>query len=335
MPGSKTMALRRESRDGTPVIWLCLHTSEGGGTARELRDADWWEGSSHAISDMRELLTVTQGCVDPAFAAWTLRNGNHRSENIEQIGQAKWTREHWLTERMPQLRLTAQWLAARSKARGIPLSYVGVAGVRNRQPGVIQHNDYSVGTGDGDHWDCGPGYPIDVVVGMARDIAAGRAPAASHTIPSTPVQPKKEEDMFNEDDRRLLREVKARLDDDGPIGKRTKDSRDRIFGMLQQRWYKLDASGRAMRCPATDPAAKPCAALDTLDGDSLVARIAGVASELSRLRAQSAPAAPAATPGRPVAAPASPGEIAASVPDSMLEEVLDVLLARRGAPINA
>ncbi|MBA3523836.1 MAG: hypothetical protein H0T85_04645, partial [Geodermatophilaceae bacterium] len=62
MAGSKTMALRRESRDGAKVIWLCLHTSEGGGTARELRDADWWQGSSHAVCDMNELLMAKQGC---------------------------------------------------------------------------------------------------------------------------------------------------------------------------------------------------------------------------------------------------------------------------------
>lgn len=350
---SKTMALRRESRGGTKVIWLCLHTSEGGGTARQLRDADWWEGSSHAISDTTELLTAAQGCVDPAFAAWTLRNGNHRSENIEQIGQAKWTREHWLTERMPQLRLTAQWLANRSKARGIPLTYVGVAGVKARTAGVIQHNDYSVGTGDGDHWDCGPNYPIDVVIDLARDLATGHKPASvskprppaprpaappvaarAAAPPAAPPHPTKEKDMFSEDDRKLLREVKARLDDDGAIGKRTKDSRDRIFGMLQQRWYTTDPSGRAVRCAAGDPGAKPCSALDTLDGAFLVTRIAGAVTELKGLLERADAATPAAA--EPVAAaPTSPTQIAADVPDGMVAEVIEALTARLGVPVGA
>lgn len=163
-----TVASRSESRDGTAVIWLAVHTTEGGGTARDLLNAPWWQGSSHAICDNAELLTPADGCVPYDRASWTLRNGNKRSENIEQIGYASWSREYWLANRMPQLRHTARWLRDRAAARGIPLDYIGIDGVRAGRAGVIQHNDYSKGTGDGTHWDCGPGYPIDVVMDMAR-----------------------------------------------------------------------------------------------------------------------------------------------------------------------
>lgn len=163
---------RSSSRGGTRVTWLALHTSEGGGTARALRDADWWTGSSHAICDNTELLTPAEGCVPYDRGSWTLRNGNARSENIEQIGYASWSRDYWLTNRLPQLRHTAKWLRDRSAARGIPLDYIGIDGVRAGRSGVIQHNDYSKGTGDGSHWDCGPGYPVDVVLDMARDGSA-------------------------------------------------------------------------------------------------------------------------------------------------------------------
>ncbi len=160
---------RSSSRNGARVIWIALHTSEGGGTARQLRDADWWVGSSHAICDNTELLTPAEGCVPYERGSWTLRNGNARSVNIEQIGYAKWTRDYWLTERMPQLRHTARWVADLAARFRIPLTYIGTQGVRDGRPGVIQHNDYSQGTGDGTHWDCGPGYPVDVVIDMARN----------------------------------------------------------------------------------------------------------------------------------------------------------------------
>lgn len=163
------LANRSSSRNGATVIWLAVHTSEGGGTARDLRDADWWTGSSHAICDNTELLTPAQGCVPYDRGSWTLRNGNAKSENIEQIGYAKWSRDYWLTSRMPQLQYTARWLRERAAARGIPLDYIGISGVQQNRRGVIQHNDYSKGTGDGTHWDCGPGYPIDVVINMARN----------------------------------------------------------------------------------------------------------------------------------------------------------------------
>lgn len=159
---------RSESRDGQKVIWIGLHTTEGNGTARQLRDADWWKGSSHAIADNRELLTPAEGCVPYNRASWTLRRGNKISVNIEQIGWAKWPRDHWLGTQMPMLRHTARWVGDMSKMFEVPLEYIGIQGVRDRRSGVIQHNDYSKATGDGSHWDCGPGYPIDVVMDMAR-----------------------------------------------------------------------------------------------------------------------------------------------------------------------
>ncbi len=164
-----SVASRSSSRNGAAVIWIGLHTTEGGGTARDLLNADWWTGSSHAIVDNTTLLTPADGCVPYDRGAWTLRNGNAKSENIEQVGYASWSRDYWLANRMPQLRLAASWVHERSIARGIPLEYIGIAGVQQNRRGIIQHNDYSKGTGDGTHWDCGPGYPTDVVMNLARN----------------------------------------------------------------------------------------------------------------------------------------------------------------------
>lgn len=161
------MAMHSSSRNGATVIWLVLHTTEGIMRAWDLRNWTSWAGSSHAASDETGvLLTPEHGFVPYDRAAWTLRNGNPISENIEQCGWARWTRAEWLAR--PQLLdATARWLADRSKARGIPLRRLSHAEVRARVPGVIMHDDYSKATGDGSHWDCGPGYPWDVVLAKA------------------------------------------------------------------------------------------------------------------------------------------------------------------------
>ncbi len=185
------MSARSSNRNGTKVIWIGIHTSEGTSYgARGLRDATWWEGSSHAVSDDKELLDHNSGCVHPDRAAWTLRSGNPRSVNIEQVSYAKWSRSEWLNNHMPMLRHTARWVADMSKRFNIPITYVGTRGVQNRSSGVIQHNDYTVGTGDGTHWDCGPNYPIDVVIDLAREFAGEKPP------PPPPPVPVKEDDFM-------------------------------------------------------------------------------------------------------------------------------------------
>lgn len=164
---------RCESRGGKPVIWLAVHSTEGDGTAQDLRDASWWEGSSHAINDATgTLLTPAQGCVPYDQAAWTIRGGNHYSDNIEQVGWAKWTTADWLARPL-LLEGTARWLAERSKARGIPLVRLGPADILAHKPGVIGHGDYTVATKDGTHTDPGPGYPWQFVLDRATALRDG------------------------------------------------------------------------------------------------------------------------------------------------------------------
>jgi hypothetical protein len=164
------------SRNGAWVIWLAVHTTEGIMRATDLRAWTSWPGSSHASSDETgALLTPADGFVPYDRAAWTLRNGNAISENIEQCGWARWTRAEWLA-RPKLLDATARWLADRSKARGIPLVRLTPMQIRTRQPGVLGHGDYTAATGDGTHTDPGPGYPWDVVLAQANAYAKGQQP---------------------------------------------------------------------------------------------------------------------------------------------------------------
>jgi hypothetical protein len=155
------------SRHGARVIWVVVHTAEGARTVDSL--AAWFnrEGSNasaHALADDNE---INDAFVPYSLAAWTLRGGNTRSDNLELCGFADWTRDEWL-QHMGMLRLAAGWIRTRCLERGIPIVKIGPADVAAGRPGVIGHVDYTEGTGDGTHWDPGPNFPWDLVMAMAR-----------------------------------------------------------------------------------------------------------------------------------------------------------------------
>lgn len=192
------MLARSQSRGGAKVVWLAVHTTEGIMRATALRDWATWPGSSHASSDETgALLTPADGFVPYERAAWTLRNGNNISENIEQCGWARWTRAEWLS-RPKLLDATARWLADRSRARGIPLVKLSPADVKAHKSGVLGHVDYTLGTGDGTHTDPGKDYPWDVVLDAAKGYAAGKPGVI-------------EEDDMTPEEHQMLAECRDRL----------------------------------------------------------------------------------------------------------------------------
>lgn len=160
------IADRSQARGRTKVRVLAVHTTEGYGTAQQLHDASWWEGSSHAIIDDNEIVLG----VPYERASWTLRSGNNWSDNVELIGWASRSRDNWLRDHAHQLELTAQWLAERSKARGIPLVKLTPEQYAAGASGVIGHRDHTLGYHDGTHLDPGEGFPWDVVLAKARAI---------------------------------------------------------------------------------------------------------------------------------------------------------------------
>jgi hypothetical protein len=161
------------SRQGATVLWITIHTAEGptdefpsrpdldAGSARDLlkfgqekTDRSW-----HACCDDDIIL---DNLVPYDRAAWTLRNGNIRSDNLEMCGLASWTRIQWLAhDRM--LRIAAKWVAGRLKARGIAPRRLTTADVKNRSArGYMDHFTYTIATGDGTHTDVGKQFPWDV-----------------------------------------------------------------------------------------------------------------------------------------------------------------------------
>jgi hypothetical protein len=179
------LSSKSSSRNGAEVIWLAVHTAEGptdelpddpaldSGSARQLLryfQRDDVLASSHAIADDDLLL---DDLVPYSRASWTLRGGNPRSDNIELCGMAGWTRAQWL-KHPGLLNNCARWLASRAKGRGWhSLKFIGTQGVRDRETGVIGHVNYTEGTGDGTHWDPGPGFPWDYVIPKANAYLTG------------------------------------------------------------------------------------------------------------------------------------------------------------------
>jgi hypothetical protein len=164
------------SRGGERVRLVVLHTTEGA------RDVDslgaFFQSvtnvSYHAAFDDERLETY----VAYSEAAYSIRNGNPMSDNGAFCAFSAWSRGEWLNHpRMVEL--SAQWVAERCVARGLPIRRLSVPETadavrdRNHPGGVIMHRDYTFATGDGTHTDCGDGLPWDVIITRAQQIAGG------------------------------------------------------------------------------------------------------------------------------------------------------------------
>jgi hypothetical protein len=166
----------RSARGKAPVSLVIIHTAEGARTVTSLGNyfaSAAIQASSHVGIDD----TGIEQYVPYTEAAWTTRAANPISDNAELCGFAAWTRGQWLTEHHPMLERTAAWIRERCLARGIPIRKLTPDQVGAGMTGVCGHFDWTVGMKDGSHTDPGPGFPWDVVMGLA----AGSTPTPSPT----------------------------------------------------------------------------------------------------------------------------------------------------------
>lgn len=179
------------ARGGSRVRLVVLHTAEGARTTGALGRyfaKPGVQASSHVgIDDDRIELYVPYD-----RAAWTLRSGNPVSDNAELCGFAAWTRDQWINEHAPMLRLAAMWVRERCQVRAIPIVKLTPAQVAAGQAGVCGHIDWTLGMRDGSHTDPGPGFPWDVVMGLAANTnqpvpATARAAVEDDPMTSIPL----------------------------------------------------------------------------------------------------------------------------------------------------
>jgi N-acetylmuramoyl-L-alanine amidase/Putative peptidoglycan binding domain len=178
------------SRGGSPVRLIVLHTTEG---ARTYQDLGAFFGRSSAQASSHVGIDDTAGVVGEYVAgsqkAWTQAKANPYSVSAEMCAFAKWAPSDW--EKHPNmLKNAAAWVAEEAKAFGIPIVRLTAAQAQGGGRGICQH--YDLGAAGGGHWDCGPGFPMDRVLEMAKGGGASPsgaqppspAPATERRVPT-------------------------------------------------------------------------------------------------------------------------------------------------------
>lgn len=167
----------------TAVWWVVIHSAEIGESldgaealqkicAENTRQASW-----HYAVDAD---SITQS-VRETDVAWHAPGANRYGIGIELSGRAKQTRAEWLDPYSDRLLTVTAWLVAGiCKRWGIPLEYVDEQGLQasvapkaSPRKGVTMHSTVSKAFKQSDHWDPGPGFPMDVLLERARGFNGG------------------------------------------------------------------------------------------------------------------------------------------------------------------
>jgi hypothetical protein len=155
------------SRGGTKVTTIILHTAEGATTIESL--GNWFANPSSQVSShvgIDDKPNTVGEYVRREYKAWTAASANPWSIQAELCAFAKWGPSDWNAHPV-MLQNTAAWIAEEAAFFGIPLTLLAPSAAQNPDhPGICQHND--LGSMGGGHWDCGPDFPIDHVLDMAR-----------------------------------------------------------------------------------------------------------------------------------------------------------------------
>lgn len=153
---------------------LVLHTTEGATTIESL--GGWFgqqstQASSHVGAD--DKVNTVGEYVRRADKAWTCAEFNPVSLNMELCAWSSWSTAEW--NRHPNLLDNcARWIAEESQQYGIPITRLTPPEAQGSGRGVCQHVD--LGSRGGGHHDCGPGFPMDKVLQMARTYSSGGQP---------------------------------------------------------------------------------------------------------------------------------------------------------------
>ena len=168
-----------------PVRLVVLHTAEtpcepgrAMGIARYLARPDV-QASAHYCVDP----TATVQGVQESDTAWAAPGANADGIQIEQAAYAAFGPADW-ADAAPQQMMTGQLVplvAGICQRWDIPAVALDTAGVLSGAAGITTHVAVSEAYGLSDHWDCGPDYPLDVVVAQVA--------ALLHPTPPTPPQP--------------------------------------------------------------------------------------------------------------------------------------------------
>lgn len=154
-------------RGGSAVTTIVLHTAEGARTYQEL--GNFFANPSSGVSShvgIDDTGNTVGEYVGRDSKAWTAANANPWCVQAELCAFAAWGPGDWDAHPV-MLENTAAWIAEEAAVYGIPLEWLSAGDAQNPHvKGVCQHND--LGSMGGGHWDCGPDFPMQRVLDMAR-----------------------------------------------------------------------------------------------------------------------------------------------------------------------
>lgn len=152
-----------------------FHDTENDDATDPVSVAHWQQdrdnGSSYNILVGVDGKTVRSN--DDNYIPWAAgTTGNRVGLHASAIGRASRTRLDW--EKHPkQLEALARWAADLHTRYGLPLVWLTAEQVRAGARGFCGHAEVSAAWREVDHTDPGPGFPHDIVLGRAREIATG------------------------------------------------------------------------------------------------------------------------------------------------------------------
>lgn len=171
------------SRGGASVRLIVLHTAEGARTYQSL--GSFFGNSSSGVSSqvgIDDTLNTVGEYVVRGNKAWTQGNANPVAVSAELCAFAAWSASEW-SKHQVMLENAAKWVAEEAAAFGIPIVRLSAAQAQSSGRGVCQHID--LGSWGGGHVDCGPAFPMDQVLNMAR--GGGSVPPPEEEIGGPPV----------------------------------------------------------------------------------------------------------------------------------------------------
>ena len=154
------------ARDPSRLRVIVLHSTEGGSASGA---ASWFQ--NEASGGSTQLVAGEDGLyrsVDDLRIPWGAQGANSDGLHIELAGFAKWSRDQWMEKRQT-LENAASAIGKWSRQYGIPLRYIeGEELANDRTRGVTTHVAVTKAYKKGDHWDPGPGFPLDYVLERAK-----------------------------------------------------------------------------------------------------------------------------------------------------------------------
>ena len=153
------------SRGGTPVRLVVIHTAEGSRTIESL--GSWFQNPASGVSSHTGIDDKANTCgeyVPPGYKAWTQANANPYCIATELCAFAAWSPAEW-NAHPNMLENCRQWIAEECARFGIPNRRLSAGEAQGGAAGVCGHNE--LGASGGGHWDPGPSFPWDRVLGGA------------------------------------------------------------------------------------------------------------------------------------------------------------------------